>query len=112
MARKKKKRKPRRGRAKGPAPGSARMSVDFWGTPESLPAVEAVKVSADPFAVARSLGRPPFSGHEAVSEHYLRAVYQSTAKLAEALATAGGIAQDSAEGAEDDASRPGEADPT
>lgn len=82
-------RRSRRGRGKGAAPGSAKASRDFWGVPDKLPSVEEVTVSADPSAVVRSLGRPPFPGHEVVSEYYLRAVYENTAKLAEVLATAG-----------------------
>ena len=81
----------RRSRGKGTAPGSARTSGDFWGSADKLPAVEEVTVSTDPSAVVRSLGRPPLSGHEAVSEYYLRAVYDNTAKLAEVLATAGDL---------------------
>ena len=80
-----------KGKGKGTAPGSARTSGDFWGSADKLPAVEEVTVSTDPSAVVRSLGRPPFSGHEAVSEYYLRAVYDNTVKLAEVLATAGDL---------------------
>ena len=47
--------------------------------------------------MVRSLGRPPFSGHEAVSEYYLRAVYDNTVKLAEVLATAGDLLEGSAD---------------
>ena len=85
----------RRGRGKGTAPGSARTSVDFWGSVDKLPPVEEVTVSTDPSAVVRSLGRPPFPGHEAVSEYYLRAVYDNAVKLAEVLATAGDLLSES-----------------
>ena len=81
----------RRGRGKGTSPGSAKTSGDFWGSVDKLPPVEEVTVSTDASAVVRSLGRPPFPGHEAVSEYYLRAVYDNTAKLAEVLATAGDL---------------------
>ncbi len=91
-------RRSRRGRGKGSAPATAKNSGDFWGTVSKLPPVEEVAVSADPSAVARSLGRPPFPGHEAVSEYYLRAVYDSSAKLAEVLATAGDLLEGSADG--------------
>jgi len=84
-------RRSRRGRGKGTAPGSAKTSGDFWGSVGKLPSVEDVAVSTDASAVVRSLGRPPFPGHEAVSEYYLRAVYDNTAKLAEVLATAGDL---------------------
>ena len=86
----------RRGRGKGAAPGSARTSGDFWGSADKLPVVEEVTVTSDPSAVVRSLGRPPFPGHEAVSEYYLRAVYDNTVKLAEVLATAGDLLEGSA----------------
>lgn len=72
------------------------MVKDFWGSVEKLPEVEKVPVPVDPHAVIRSLGRPPFSGHEVVSEHYLRAVCENAAKLAEALAMAGGIIENTA----------------
>ena len=92
-------RRSRRGRGKGTAPGSgsAKTSGDFWGSPDKLPSVEEVTVSTDPSAVVRSLGRPPFPGHEAVSEYYLRAVYDNTAKLAEVLATAGDLLSEPSE---------------
>lgn len=83
----------RRGRSKAAAaaPATAKASGDFWGATGKLPPVEEVAISADPSAVARSLGRPPFPGYEAVSEYHLRAVYESSAKLAEVLATAGDL---------------------
>ncbi len=90
-------RRSRRGKGKGAAPGSAKHSGDFWGSPDKLPAVEDVTVSTDASAVVRSLGRPPFSGHEAVSEYYLRAVYDNTVKLAEVLATAGDLLEGSSD---------------
>lgn len=84
-------RRSRRGRGKAAVAASAKTSGDFWGSADKLPAVEEVTVTTDPSAVVRSLGRPPFAGHEAVSEYYLRAVYDNTAKLAEVLATAGDL---------------------
>ena len=97
--------RPRRGQRKGAAggsakSGSAKSSTDFWGAADKLPSVEEVTVSTDASAVVRSLGRPPFPGHEAVSEYYLRAVYDNTVKLAEVLATAGDLLSESAESAE------------
>ena len=91
-------RRSRRGRGKGASQGSAKTSVDFWGSVDKLPAVEEVAVCTDPSAVVRSLGRPPFSGHEAVSEYYLRAVYDNTVKLAEVLATAGDLLSEPSDG--------------
>ena len=92
----------RRRRNSRPAPGSAKLVADFWGSVDKLPEVETVPAPVDAYAVIRSLGRPPFSGHEAVSEHYLRSVCQSAGQLAEALATAGGIMTDPGEGSEPD----------
>lgn len=90
-------RRSRRGRGKGPTPGTAKTAGDFWGSAAKLPPVQDVTVSGDPSAVVRSLGRPPFSGHEAVSEYYLRAVYDNTVKLAEVLATAGDLLSETAD---------------
>ena len=90
-------RRSRRGRGKGTSAASAKTSGDFWGSVNKLPSVEEVTVSIDASAVVRSLGRPPFPGHEAVSEYYLRAVYDNTAKLAEVLATAGDLLSEASE---------------
>ncbi len=90
-------RRSRRGRGKGASQASAKTAKDFWGSADKLPAVEDVTVTTDASAVVRSLGRPPFPGHEAVSEYYLRAVYDNTAKLAEVLATAGDLLEGSTE---------------
>ena len=90
-------RRSRRGKGKGTAPRTAKTAGDFWGAADKLPAVEEVTVSSDPSAVLRSLGRPPFPGHEAVSEYYLRAVYDNTVKLAEVLATAGDLLEGSSD---------------
>ncbi|MFQ5558577.1 MAG: hypothetical protein ACE5GB_13865 [Acidimicrobiales bacterium] len=90
--RKKRSKRSRRGRAKPAASAAtARTAGDFWGDVELLPTVDDVRVSTDPSAVVRSLGRPPLTGHEAISEHYLRAVYEQTATLAQVLATAGDL---------------------
>ena len=64
----------------------------FWGTPTALPPVRSdVRITDDPSAVARSLGRPPLSGHEKIAEHYFSAVYDRAVTLAGALAAAGGL---------------------
>lgn len=86
------KRRGRGRRSRVSARGSAKLGADFWGSVDKLPSVEHVKPTPNPYAVVKSLGRPPFIGHEAVSEHYLRAVYANAVKLAEALAVAGDIA--------------------
>ncbi len=84
-------RRSRRSRSKSAAVQSAKTTSEFWGSVDKLPSVQEVVVSTDPSAVMRSLGRPPFSGNEAISEYYLRAVYENTSKLAEVLATAGDL---------------------
>ncbi|MGI9614852.1 MAG: hypothetical protein ACR2QO_18220 [Acidimicrobiales bacterium] len=65
---------------------------DFWGRPELLPdaAVEA-RITTDPSAVVRSLGRAPLSGHHNAADHYFAAVYDRSVSLASALAAAGGM---------------------
>ncbi len=88
-------RRSRRSRAKSATVQSAKTTSEFWGSVDKLPSVQEVIISSDPSAVMRSLGRPPFSGHEAISEYYLRAVYENTAKLAEVLATAGDLLESS-----------------
>lgn len=89
-SRRKPKRK-RRGRGGAPPAPTAKTAGDFWGDADSLPQVEAVTLTSDPSAVVRSLGRPPLAGHEAVSEHYFRAVYEQAVTLAGVLATAGDL---------------------
>ncbi len=84
-------RRSRRSRSRSAAASTAKNSGDFWGSAGKLPDPEEVVITTDPSALLRSLGRPPFPGHEAVSEYYLRAVYESSVKLAEVLATAGDL---------------------
>jgi hypothetical protein len=81
----------RRGRARPSQPSTARTSGDFWGDVDKLPSVDSVTLTPDPSAVVRSLGRPPLAGHEAVSEHYFRAIYEQVVTLAGVLATAGDL---------------------
>lgn len=83
----------RKGRS--PARHAAPERVDLWGeaAPE-VPAVEPVRITADPAVVVRSLGRPPLAGHEVVAEHYLRAVYERSVGLARALAAVGELIED------------------
>ncbi len=88
----------RRRRPKGRkarAPHSAKVSGDFWGDASKLPSTETIAINPDPSALSRSLGRPPFAGHEAASEYYLRTVYDNAAMLAEVLATAGDLLAES-----------------
>jgi hypothetical protein len=79
------KRQKRRRRNKG----SAAKAVAFWGDAEKLPAPkETVRITQDPAAVIRSLGRPPLHGSEQIAEHYFDAVYERAVTLASALAAA------------------------
>ena len=65
---------------------------EFWGDPAKLPRDEGhVRITDDPAAVVRSLGRPPLSGHHNVAEHYFTAVYDRAVNLASALAAAGDL---------------------
>lgn len=81
----------RRGRGRSTQATTARTAGDFWGEVDKLPSVDTVDLTSDPSAVVRSLGRPPLAGHEAVSEHYFRAVYEQAVTLAGVLATAGDL---------------------
>lgn len=61
----------------------------FWGDGEKLPRLEGrVRISSEPDAVVRSLGRAPLSGQAAVAELYFTAVYDRAVGLATALAAA------------------------
>ena len=85
----------RRSRNRRRKVGSKKASfdpVDFWGDPAKLPKEEGhVRITTDPAAVVRSLGRPPLSGHYNVAEHYFVAVYDRSVTLASALAAAGDL---------------------
>ena len=64
----------------------------FWGDAAALPQPRSdIRITEDPAAVARSLGQPPLTGHEAIAEHYFTAVYDRAVTLASAVATAGGL---------------------
>ena len=83
---------PRRSRRRK---STKRVAVDhtaFWGESAKLPRDETnVRITSDPSAVVRSLGRPPLSGHHNVAEHYFTAVYDRAVTLASALAAAGDL---------------------
>ena len=87
----------RKGRRRGqPQQDHARSTgaevVAFWGDTEALPAVRTdIRITDDPAAVPRSLGRPPLPGHEQIAEHYFTAVYDRAVATAGALAAAGGL---------------------
>jgi len=71
----------RKGGAKAP------LGEAFWGRePDSEPG--AIRVSADPSAMIRSLGPPPLKGHEVAAEYTFRLVYDKAAGLAATLAAA------------------------
>ncbi len=65
---------------------------DFWGDLKALPDEQAnIRITAQPAAVVKSLGRAPLSGHHNVAEHYFTAVYDRSVALASALAAAGDL---------------------
>ena len=65
---------------------------DFWGSVESIPdVVTPIRPATDASALIRSLGTPPLAGHEVISEHYFRAVYDRAAGLATAIAAGNGL---------------------
>ena len=67
----------------------------FWSAPAPIPdAPDRISIADQPAAVVRSLGQPPLSGRETISEHYFEAVYGRSVGLASALAAAGGLLQD------------------
>lgn len=64
----------------------------FWGSLDALPDEQAnVRITTQPAAVVKSLGRAPLSGHHNVAEHYFTAVYDRSVALASALAAAGDL---------------------
>lgn len=68
---------------------------DFWGSTDSVPdVVSPIRPAADASALVRSLGTPPLAGHETISEHYFRAVYDRAAGLATAIAAGNGLLAD------------------
>ncbi len=76
----------RRGKKKSVQP------TEFWGSPEALAdQARTVRLTTQPSAVVKSLGRPPLSGHQNVAEHYFTAVYDRAVGLGGALAAAGGL---------------------
>ncbi len=74
----------RKGGKKAPNPD------EFWGATDLIPApADRARITTDPTAVVRSLGRAPLSGHHNIADHYFAAVYERSVQLAAALATAG-----------------------
>ena len=77
-------RRNRKRRSKGKA------VVEYWGDTSKLPEPTSdIRITDDPAAVVRSLGRPPLPGQDHVSEAYFTAVYGRAVGLASALAAAG-----------------------
>lgn len=69
---------------------NAKAQAEFWGDKSKLPEPRNdIRITEDPAAVVRSLGRPPLPGHEQASEAYFTAVYGRAVGLASALAAAG-----------------------
>jgi hypothetical protein len=82
-------------RRRKPQKSTAVKPEDYWGDPAKLPTSEThARITPDPAAVVRSLGRPPLSGHYNVAEHYFTAVYERSVNLASALAAAGDLLED------------------
>lgn len=71
---------------------TAKAVAEFWGDKALLPDPAGhIRITEDPSAVVRSLGRPPLPGQEHVSEAYFAAVYARAVGLASALAAAGDL---------------------
>lgn len=69
---------------------NAKAVAEFWGDRELLPEPrDDIRITTDPSAVVRSLGRPPLPGQEQAAEAYFAAVYGRAVGLASALAAAG-----------------------
>ena len=67
---------------------------EYWGDNARLPEpISDIRITDDPAAVVRSLGRPPLPGQEHASEAYFTAVYGRAVGLASALAAAGDLIQ-------------------
>lgn len=69
---------------------NAKAVVEYWGDKDALPAPTSdIRITREPAAMIRSLGRPPLSGHEGAAEAYFDAVFARAVGLASALAAAG-----------------------
>lgn len=66
--------------------------TEYWGDKAQLPDPDSdIRITRDPSAVVRSLGRAPLPGQDHVSEAYFTAVYGRAVGLASALAAAGDL---------------------
>ena len=69
--------------------------VKYWGDPGALPVRHDYALEAkDPTAVIRSLGKAPIPGKNSAPELYFEVLYTRAAGLAQALAFAGGLNED------------------
>jgi hypothetical protein len=76
-------------RRQGRGSKAVEPAQQFWGDAGKVPRLEGrVRISSEPDAVVRSLGRAPLSGQAAVAELYFTAVYDRAVGLATALAAA------------------------
>ncbi len=70
----------------------SKATAEYWGDKDALPdPTSDIRITEDPAAVVRSLGRPPLPGQDHVSEAYFTAVYGRAVGLASALAAAGDL---------------------
>ena len=69
-----------------------KATAEYWGDKAKLPEPTSdIRITTDPAAVVRSLGRPPLPGQDHVSEAFFTAVYGRAVGLASALAAAGDL---------------------
>ncbi len=69
-----------------------KASTEYWGEKAKLPEPTSdIRITNDPAAVVRSLGRPPLPGQDHVSEAFFTAVFGRAVGLASALAAAGDL---------------------
>ena len=70
----------------------SKATTEYWGDKATLPdPTSDIRITTDPAAVVRSLGRPPLPGQEHVSDAFFEAVYSRAVGLASALAAAGDL---------------------
>ena len=70
----------------------SKATAEYWGDKSKLPLPTSdIRITEDPSAVVRSLGRPPLPGQEHASEAFFAAVYGRAVGLASALAAAGDL---------------------
>jgi hypothetical protein len=67
-------------------PAKRQQPVDVWRAVPAPPPPEPIAPTPDPTALLSSLGPPPLQGRATIAEHYLAAVVERAAALANALA--------------------------